>query len=947
MKDAIIIKGARTHNLKNIDVTIPRNQFTVVTGMSGSGKSSLAFDTIYAEGQRRYVESLSAYARQFLDRMDKPDVDVIEGLSPAVSVEQKSMGHNPRSTVGTVTEIYDYLRLLFARAGTPYCYQCGKKIEKQTVTQIVDRLLKENKNERIYILAPIAQEKKGEHQKELERLKALGFARVKVNGEILELSDEISLDKKKKHNIDVVIDRLKIHTDERQRLAESLESAFHMGEGVAKMDVVDENRKTQKTDWLSINNACVTCGISYPKIEPQIFSFNSPQGACETCSGLGELVTVAEELVVPNESISINEGAIVPWFGKTTNYYQDLLEALAKSFDFSLNTPFVKLSEKIKKIIFDGSPNSLNVKWGTGSYNGKFEGLKKNLMRRYQETDSEWMRREIVKFMGSEPCPGCAGARLKKESLFIRVDKHSIHDLTKLSLKKLEEFFTNYKPQSLYIDVAKPILREVLARLKFLLNVGLNYLSLERKSHTLSGGEAQRIRLATQIGSALVGVTYVLDEPSIGLHQRDNDRLIETLKNLRDIGNTVIVVEHDEETMREADWIVDLGPRSGVHGGKLVYQGDHKGLLKAKTSLTAQYLRGEKTIDVPTTRRAGKGKQLVLEGASENNLKNVTVKIPLGQHICVTGISGSGKSTLILNTLYPAIAASVYGSRLKTGRFKKITGVEHIDKIIHIDQSPIGRTPRSNPATYTGLFTPIRELLTTLPEAKARGYKAGRFSFNVKGGRCEACEGDGLIRIEMHFLPDVYIKCEACEGKRFNRETLEIYYKGKNIHEILRMSVEQATEFFKNIPSIHNKCETLCRVGLGYIELGQAATTLSGGEAQRIKLARELSKRSTGKTMYFLDEPTTGLHFEDIKFLLSVLDELVDNGNTVIVIEHNMHVIKTADHIIDLGPEGGDAGGEIIATGTPEEIVQNPKSVTGHYLKAFLNVPQSKKAASA
>lgn len=932
----IKIKGARTHNLKNINVSLPRNQFTVITGMSGSGKSSLAFDTIYAEGQRRYVESLSAYARQFLDRMDKPEVDAIEGLSPAVSVEQKSMGHNPRSTVGTVTEIYDYFRLLFARAGTPFCYQCGKKIEKQTVSQIVDHLLEDYQQKRIYILAPIVQDKKGEHVKELQRLKAMGFARVKINGEVVDLSDEITLDKKKKHNLDVVVDRLALKKSERQRLAESLESAFHMGEGVAKMDVLGDDREVVKTEWLSVNNACVTCGISYPKIEPQLFSFNSPQGACEPCSGLGELMTVSEDLVVPNESLSINAGALVPWFGKKTNYYQDLLEALAKEYNFSLDTPFEKLSSKIRKIIFDGAPGRLKVKWGSGSYSGRFEGVKNNLMRRYQETDSEWMRREITKFMSSETCTSCDGARLKKPSLFIKIQNKSIYDLVQLSIGNLSEFFKSYKPSKRNAEIAKPILREINARLKFLIDVGLNYLSLNRMSHTLSGGEAQRIRLATQIGSALVGVTYVLDEPSIGLHQRDNDRLIETLKNLRDIGNTVLVVEHDEDTMKAADWIVDLGPKSGVHGGDVVYSGDYKGLLKSNKSLTGAYLSHQKNIATPTTRRKGNGKSVVLVGASQNNLKNVDVDIPLGKFVCVTGISGSGKSTLILNTLYPALAAQVYGSRKKCGKHKKLDGTEHIDKIIHIDQSPIGRTPRSNPATYTGLFTPIRELFAALPESKARGYKPGRFSFNVKGGRCEMCQGDGVIRIEMHFLPDVYVKCDVCEGKRFNTETLEIYYKGKNIYEVLNLPVEQAVDFFKNIPSIYKKCETLCRVGLGYIELGQAATTLSGGEAQRIKLARELSKRSTGKTIYFLDEPTTGLHFEDIRYLLDVLNELVDAGNTVIVIEHNMHVIKTADHLIDLGPEGGENGGEIIAQGTPEEVSKIKKSYTGKYLKEYL-----------
>lgn len=932
----IVIKGARTHNLKDVNVQIPRNQFTVITGMSGSGKSSLAFDTIYAEGQRRYVESLSAYARQFLDRMDKPDVDVIEGLSPAVSVEQKSMGHNPRSTVGTVTEIYDYLRLLFARTGVPYCYQCGQKIEKQSVTQILEHLLKDYNGERIYILAPVVQAKKGEHSKEIARLKALGFARVKVNDDVLDLSEEIKLDKKKKHTIDVVVDRLKVRKDEKQRLAESLESAFHIGDGVAKMDLLNDDRSVKKTEWLSVNNACVTCGISYPKIEPQLFSFNSPQGACDNCSGLGELMTVSEELVVPNPKISINQGALVPWYGKKTNYYQDLLEALAKEYKFDLDTPFEKLPAKIKKVVFEGSPYELKIKWGKGSYTGVFEGVKNNLMRRYENTDSEWMRKEIAKYMSHEVCDDCDGSRLKPTSLFIKVKNKSIYDLVRYSIGTLYDFFKSYKTTKKNEEIAKPILREINARLKFLTNVGLNYLSLDRKSHTLSGGEAQRIRLATQIGSALVGVTYVLDEPSIGLHQRDNDRLIETLKNLRDIGNTVIVVEHDEDTIREADWVVDLGPRSGVHGGKVIYSGAAKGLLTSKKSLTGSYLRDEKQIEVPEKRREGNGKTIVLEGASENNLKNVKVEMPLGKLVCVTGISGSGKSTLILNTLYPALASEVLGSKKRTGKFKKLTGAEHVDKIIHIDQSPIGRTPRSNPATYTGLFTPIRELFATLPESKARGYKPGRFSFNVKGGRCEICQGDGMIRIEMHFLPDVYVKCDTCEGKRFNRETLEIFYKGKNIHEVLNMPVEQAVEFFKNIPTIYKKCETLCRVGLGYIELGQAATTLSGGEAQRIKLARELSKRSTGKTLYFLDEPTTGLHFEDIKYLMEVLNELVNQANTVIVIEHNMHVIKMADHIIDLGPEGGELGGQILVTGTPEQVLRDKKSMTGRYLKPYL-----------
>lgn len=936
MKNQIIIRGARTHNLKDIDVTLPRNKLVVITGMSGSGKSSLAFDTIYAEGQRRYVESLSAYARQFLDQMDKPDVDVIEGLSPAVSVEQKSTSHNPRSTVGTVTEIFDYLRLLFARAGRPYCYQCGKPIEKQTIPQIVERLQQFHHDKRIYLLAPIIQDRKGEHQKELDQLKAMGFARVKINGELWDLGEPIKLDKKRKHSIDVVIDRFAINEDHRSRLHESLETAFQLGQGHARIDFLDDKRRVAKSELISINNACGDCGISYPKIEPQMFSFNSPQGACQHCDGLGELMYVDEQLVVPNDRLSIKSGAIVPWFGKKSNYYQSLLEAVAKTHKFKLDTPFYKLSNKIKKVIFEGASDYMKIKAGRYSYEGFFEGVKTNIMRRYEETDSDWMRGELSKFMSYQTCPKCQGNRLKQESLHILISKKSIGDVSALSVAKLSDFFQKLKLTKTETAIATPIVKEIQARLGFLLNVGLNYLTLDRKSHTLSGGEAQRIRLATQIGSALVGVTYVLDEPSIGLHQRDNDRLIETLKGLRDVGNTVLVVEHDEDTILAADYLLDLGPRAGVHGGEVVYAGPVKGVLRQKESLTGAYLSGKKSIEVPKKRRKGQQLALKIKSASVNNLQSVNVDFPLGKFICVTGVSGSGKSSLINDTLYPALMHALHDSKMRIGHHKGIQNHEAIDKVINIDQSPIGRTPRSNPATYTGLFTPIRELFSQTPEAKARGYKPGRFSFNVKGGRCDTCDGDGLIRIEMHFLPDVFVKCEVCQGKRFNSETLSIFYRGKNIADVLKMTVEDALAFFTNIPTIHRRLETLNRVGLGYIELGQAATTLSGGEAQRIKLSRELAKRSTGKTVYIMDEPTTGLHYEDVKQLLEVLNELVDQGNTAIIIEHNLHVVKVADHIIDLGPEGGDGGGMIVATGTPEQVSKNKKSYTGHYLKTVI-----------
>ncbi|OVE81018.1 excinuclease ABC subunit A [bacterium K02(2017)] len=936
MIENIKIKGARTHNLKNIDVELPRNKLIVITGPSGSGKSSLAFDTIYAEGQRRYVESLSAYARQFLNQMDKPDVDTIEGLSPAVSVEQKSLSHNPRSTVGTSTEINDYLRLLFARVGKPFCYKCGKPIEKQTVSQIVANFYNKHPAKRINILSPVINARKGEHQKELASLKAQGFVRVKINNELFDLAEPIELDKNKKHTIDVVVDRMAISDKNRIRLSEALESAFSLSKGLAKVDFLDDQRRVKKTEVLSVNNACIKCGISYPSIEPQLFSFNSPQGACASCDGLGQLMYVDENLVVPNDQLSINKGAIIPWYGKKTNYYQSLLEAAAAHFDFDLSLPFAKLSAKAKKIIFEGSSDYIKVNTGRYSYDGFFEGVKSNLMRRYRDTDSDWMRGEIVKFMSYQSCPDCEGMRLKKESLYIKVNKQSIGSVLQLSVKKAHDFFKKLNLNKSEKIIASPIIKEITARLGFLLNVGLNYLTLDRESHSLSGGEGQRIRLATQIGSALVGVTYVLDEPSIGLHQRDNEQLIKTLLGLKEVGNTVIVVEHDEDTMLNADYLLDLGPGAGIHGGDVVYAGSVKGIKRQKGSITGDYLFGRKKIAVPKKRRAGNGINLTLKKAEANNLNKVTVEFPLGKFICITGVSGSGKSSLINHTLYPALMHKLHKSKVKVGKHAGVYQADKIDKVINVDQSPIGRTPRSNPATYTGLFSHIRELFSELPESKARGYKPGRFSFNVKGGRCETCQGDGLIRIEMHFLPDVYVKCEDCQGRRFNPETLSIYYKGKNISDCLHMKIEEAAEFFKNIPKIHKKCDTMNRVGLGYIALGQFATTLSGGEAQRIKLSKELVKRSTGRTLYILDEPTTGLHFEDVKKLLEVLNELADQGNTVIVIEHNLHVIKMADHIIDIGPEGGELGGNIIAQGTPEEIIKVKKSYTAKFLKDYL-----------
>lgn len=956
----IFVKGARQHNLKNIDVKIPRNQLVVITGLSGSGKSSLAFDTIYAEGQRRYVESLSAYARQFLEQMGKPDVDFIEGLSPAISIEQKSASHNPRSTVGTVTEIYDYLRLLFARIGKVYCHKCGKPITSQTVSQMVDRVMSFPSGTRIHLLSPIVRNRKGEYQKELAQLRKEGFSRVKIDGSVYELGSEPKLDKNKKHVIDLFVDRLVIKKGLEQRLADSIETALHHSEGLLKVEIVGIQRdhplpsppplrgkvavgreRGADTLFFSARNACIDCGVSYAAIEPQIFSFNSPQGACSACDGLGTKMFFDPELVIPNPNLSLREGAIAPWSGKTTLYYHNLVEALAKHYKFDIYTPFRELPKEIQEVIFFGSGSTeirFAVERGEGRhyYEAPFEGVLNSLSRRYKETDSDWIREDLERFMNIQPCPSCKGARLKPESLSIRVGDRSIYEVTKLSTKQAKDFLKNLSLTKKETTIARRILKELEERIGFLVNVGLDYLTLERTSSTLSGGEAQRIRLATQIGSALVGVLYILDEPSIGLHQRDNKRLLSTLKRLRDLGNTVLVVEHDEETMRNADHIIDMGPGAGIHGGRVVVDGEPAKIIKSKESLTGLYLSGRKSIPLPPKRRPQGMRKLVLKGVRCHNLKNIDVTFPLGQLIGITGVSGSGKSSLINDTLYPALCQHLYHSRITAGPHEKIEGLDLVDKVINIDQSPIGRTPRSNPATYTGLFSPIRDLFSQLPESKARGYKPGRYSFNVRGGRCEACEGDGMIKIEMHFLPDVYVECEVCHGKRYNRETLEIKYKGKNISEILEMTVEQAYEFLKNIPVIRSKLETLKEVGLDYIELGQQATTLSGGEAQRIKLAKELSKRSTGKTIYILDEPTTGLHFDDISRLLGVLNQLVGSGNTVIIVEHNLDVVKSCDHVIDLGPEGGDDGGYIIAQGTPEEIASAKVSYTGSYLKKHL-----------
>jgi len=937
MADSIMIKGAREHNLQNINLKLPRDKFIVITGISGSGKSSLAFDTIYAEGQRRYVESLSAYARQFLGQMKKPDVDYIEGLSPAISIDQKATKMNPRSTVGTITEIYDYLRLLFARIGKPHCYICGKKISQQTSTQIVNRILEEE-GARVYILAPIIKDRKGEHKKVLEKLKKDGYGRIRVDGEIHSLEEDLDLEKNRKHTIEVVVDRLIIrsNTNFRKRLADSIETSLELGEGT--LTILYPDRAEEKV--FSEHFACTDCGVNFEEISPRMFSFNSPHGACPECNGLGSKLEIDPDLVVPKPELSLNQGAIIPWSKslKKENYYYQMLEAVAKDYGFSMDTPFKDLNPEYQNIILYGSDDRIQFvfKRKNRKYrvNRRFEGVIPRLERIYLETRSNYMRRYIGGFMGNRPCPACGGSRLRPESLAVTINGKSIHEITEMSIKDALEFFKKLKLTPREEQIAKDVLREIKERLKFLVDVGLEYLTLSRSSGTLAGGEAQRIRLATQIGSRLVGVLYILDEPTIGLHQRDNIRLINTLKTLRDLGNTLIVVEHDPETILSADYIVDIGPGAGEHGGRIVATGTPGDIIENKDSLTGAYLSGRKTIPTPPKRRP-KSKYITIKGASENNLKNIDVKIPLGVFTCVTGVSGSGKSTLVNEILYKGLYQRLNNKHMNPGKHKDIEGVHYLDKVVIIDQSPIGRTPRSNPATYTGVFTHIRELFAQTPEAKKRGYKPGRFSFNVKGGRCEACNGDGIIKIEMHFLADVYIPCEVCKGKRYNEETLQIRYKGKNIAEILEMTVEEALDFFHNIPSVKNKLQTLYDVGLGYIKLGQPATTLSGGEAQRVKLARELSKRSTGKTLYILDEPTTGLHFDDIKKLLDVLNRLVDAGNTVVVIEHNLDVIKMADHIIDLGPEGGEEGGRIVAEGTPEEVAESG-TYTGMFLKRVI-----------
>ncbi len=937
MVNKIIIKGACEHNLKNIDVEIPRDQLVVITGVSGSGKSTLAFDTIYAEGQRRYVESLSAYARQFLEQMDKPDVESIEGLSPAISIEQKSTSKNPRSTVGTVTEIYDYLRLLFARVGQVHCPSCGKEIASQTVEQMVEQVLALPEKSKLLLMAPLVRGRKGEYRKELRQLQADGFVRVRIDGEMRELGDEIVLDKNKKHTIEVVVDRLVVKEDIVSRLSDSLETALRLGEGLVRVEVVG-GESHLFSEW----HACVECGISIPEMTPRMFSFNNPYGACPDCSGLGTRMYFDPEQVVPNRQLSLREGAIAPWSTRTGYYYLQVLEALSDFYDFDIRTPFAELSEQVQKVLLHGSGKE-EVKFFYDQahrrhfYNKPFEGVIPNLQRRLLETDSDATREKLEQFMNIMSCPSCDGARLKPETLCVRVAGQNIQEITALSISEAETFFAEIELPAKEAEIARRVLKEVRERLSFLVNVGLDYLTLDRTSGTLSGGESQRIRLATQIGSSLVGVLYILDEPSIGLHQRDNRRLLETLKRLRDLGNTVLVVEHDEETILEADHVIDMGPHAGRHGGEVVAQGTPQEVLEHPKSLTAAYLSGRLTIPLPKERRKASG-LLSIKGAQANNLKNIDVDIPLGVMTCVTGVSGSGKSSLVIDTLHKALAQRLYRSRERSGPVRVIEGLELLDKVIDIDQSPIGRTPRSNPATYTGIFTDIRDLFAQLPEAKMRGYKPGRFSFNVKGGRCEACQGDGILRIEMHFLPDVYIQCEACHGARYNRETLQVKYKGTTIADVLDMTANQAVEFLVNIPRIKRKLQTLRDVGLGYIKLGQSATTLSGGEAQRVKLAKELGKRSTGRTIYILDEPTTGLHFDDISRLLSVLQRLVESGNSIVIIEHNLDVIKTADHVIDLGPEGGSRGGEIIVCGTPEEVARCAKSYTGRYLRSYLDI---------
>ncbi len=961
--DAISVRGAREHNLRNIDVDIPRDKLVVITGLSGSGKSSLAFDTIFAEGQRRYVESLSAYARQFLGQMEKPDIDHIDGLSPAISIDQKGTSRNPRSTVGTVTEIYDYLRLLFARIGHPHCPSCGKPIAQQSVPQMVDQLLTQADGTRLMILGPVIRDRKGEHVGVFDEIRRQGFVRVRVDGEIRDLDEEITLAKTKKHTIEVIVDRVIIrheHPDEiditghpdRVRLIDSLESALRMSEGIAKVQVINGDELT-----FSEKFACEECGISIGEVEPRNFSFNSPHGACPECTGLGTKMEFDPDLIIPNRNLSLTDGAVVAWMRsgfENSSWYSALFKAVAEHYGFSLNVPVRDLSEEELSAILHGSGGErVTVRYAskrgrTRSYDIPFEGVIPNLRRRYSQTESDYMREEIERYMTARPCPVCKGARLKPEILSVLVNNQSIVDLTRLPIRVAQAWFAELaddpsdNPTAPLSErefiIARQILKEIRERLGFLVDVGLDYLSLDRAANTLSGGEAQRIRLATQIGSSLMGVLYILDEPSIGLHQRDNNRLIRTLERLRDLGNTLLVVEHDEETIRSADWIVDIGPGPGEHGGKLVAEGPVAAIEHAEESLTGQYLSGRRAIPIPERRREGNGKSLRVLGARENNLQDVDVAFPLGTFTCITGVSGSGKSSLITDTLYRRLAQELHGAKIKPGGHDAMEGISHLDKVVEIDQGPIGRTPRSNPATYTGVFTPIRELFASMPEAKTRGYKPGRFSFNVKGGRCEACKGEGIIQIEMNFLPDVFVPCEVCKGARYNREAREILYKGRSISDVLGMTVEEGVRFFENIPAVHRKLETLNDVGLGYIKLGQPATQLSGGEAQRVKLASELSRRATGKTMYILDEPTTGLHFQDIERLLGVLQRLAEGGNTVLVIEHNLDVIKSADWIIDLGPEGGSGGGRIVAEGTPEMIADSSGSHTGEYLGPALGV---------
>jgi len=934
--DRIAVRGARQHNLKNIDLDIPRNRFVVITGISGSGKSTLAFDTLYAEGQRRYIESLSAYARQFLEQMDKPDVDSIEGLAPAIAIEQKTISKNPRSTVGTVTEIYDYLRLLFARIGKPHCYRCGQRITAQSSQEIVDRVMALNPGTRVIILSPVVTGHKGTHQRLFQRLRKDGFARVRVDGRIFDLDEEVSLDKNTKHSIEVVVDRLVVKESARNRLADSIELATGLSEGLVFVDLLQGEPLI-----FSEKAACMLCGISYPPFTPASFSFNSPQGACSTCNGLGSMMVFDPDLIVPDPALSLRDGAITPWENRHSVYFYQVLDAITRRFHVNIYTPFNEFPEALTDFLLYGSrgkaiPFYLERDGRRHTYSRPFEGVIPNLERRYRETRSYQARERIERFMNVRPCPDCHGARLKPESVAVKVGGESIHQVCRRSVTELLDFFGPIPLRPRDRVVADPILKEITERLLFLTQVGLGYLTLDRASATLSAGEGQRIRLATQIGSKLTGVLYVLDEPSIGLHQRDNQKLLSTLKQMRDLGNTVLVVEHDAETILSADYVIDMGPGAGADGGHLVFDGPPEALIRHETSVTGQYLSGRRTIPVPPNRRPLRNGHIAMEGASANNLKDITVQFPLGCLVCVTGVSGSGKSTLIVETLYRSLARRFYHSRRAVGKYSRLTGLEKIDGVINVDQSPIGRTPRSNAATYTGVFSDIRALFARTPEARARGYKPGRFSFNVKGGRCEACRGDGIIKIEMHFLPDVYVTCDVCHGKRYNRETLDIRYKGKNISEVLDMTVDHALDFFGKIRKIRTKLQTLADVGLGYIRLGQPATTLSGGEAQRVKLSKELSKRATGRTVYILDEPTTGLHFADIQKLLDVLDRLADGGNTIIVIEHNMDVIKSADYIIDLGPEGGDKGGHVVGCGTPEEIARLPASHTGRFLSKEL-----------